>query len=241
MISVQDLINEAVERNNQVRSGARDASYFHASDAGTCYRKRVYKRLGIEPTSEIAVGALRKMVAGDAGHEKLQSLLNRYGKLFAAEGEVQTEHIKGHFDGIIKHDNQKCLLEIKTIEKWGMTHIRKDGPKKEHELQMWTYWLFLRKDYKDLDQAVLSYVKREDFEAQDFVYEWNQEIHALAVLEEWTPLIAYWEAQELPPCTCKDDYNGSGPKYCRYATSEEECCDESLFDPALFPTKEVPV
>lgn len=226
---MQTLLDQIIEKNNQVKAGDRDKSKFHVSDAGTCYRKRFYKRLCIEPTRKIETPALRKMLAGDAGHEKLQWLLKRYGNLFASEGTVETEHIKGHFDGIVKNGN-KALLEIKTIEKWGMGWIKKAGAKPEHKIQMFTYWWLLRKDYHDLDDAVLSYVKREDFEAKDFYFKWSDEIEK-QVMAEWQPLIKYWENQELPPCTCHTDYGGNGVKYCMYQTDELNCCDEKLFKP----------
>lgn len=228
MFSFQALINEVVEKNSAYKSGSRDGAKFHISDAGKCYRERFYKRLGVEPTRTIETPALRKMLAGDAGHEKLQYLLRRYGKLFLAESELETEHIKGHPDGVIKN-GVKALLEIKTIEKWGMGYIKKTGAKREHKLQMFTYWSLLRKELKDLDNAVLTYVKREDFESVDFNFIWSPEILD-QVHQEWNPLVDYWLQGKLPPCTCKDLYDGAGPKYCRYGTSETECCDEKLYN-----------
>ena len=227
MFSVQTLINEAVEKNNQVKAGERDGAKFHISDAGKCYRERFYKRLGIEPTRVIDTPALRKMVAGDAGHEKIQQLLRRYGKLFMSEATVETEHIKGHFDAVIKNGDL-VLLEIKTIEKWGMGYIKKDGAKREHKLQLFTYWSLLRKALPKLDNAVLSYIKREDFEAHDFYFKWTPDIEQ-EVEDEWNPLGEMWETQTLPPCTCKDLSDGVGPKYCRYSTTDTECCDEALY------------
>lgn len=227
MFNLQTLIDEAVIKNNQVKSGGRDASYFHVSDAGTCYRKRYYKRLGIAPTTEIDAPALRKMLAGDAGHEKLQFILKRNGNLMASEGEVKTKHILGHFDAIVKN-GVKTLLEIKTTEKFQIGYIKKTGAKPEHKLQMFTYWSLLRKDYSDLDNAILSYVKREDFEAHDYYFNWSDEIQA-QVDNEWKPLIKFWESGELPPCTCSVDYGGNGVKYCRYPSDELNCCDEVLY------------
>ncbi len=228
MIDIQNLIDVAVSKRSQVKGEGRDRNYFHVSDAGTCYRKRYFKRLGIEPIREIPVGALRKMLAGDAGHEMLQKTLQYYGTLFAAEGEVSTHDIKGHYDAILKTDKSKVMWEIKTVEKWSMKYITEGGPKPEHELQMFTYWDFARHDYKDLDQATLTYVKREDFESKSFNYLWSSDI-ATKVLGEWQPLIRYWQSEELPPCTCPQDYGGNGVKYCRYISENEEtCCDESL-------------
>lgn len=228
LINIQALLDEAITKRSQARTSARDKDYFHVSDAGTCYRKRYLKRLGVEPTREIAVGALRKMLAGDAGHEMIQNTLKWHGGLFAAEGETQSENLKGHFDGVIKTPNGKLLLEIKTVEKWSMKYIKEDGPKPEHLLQMFTYWDFMRKDYTGLDQASLFYVKREDFEGVPFNYLWSEDI-ATKVTEEWLPLIQHWRAQTLPPCTCPLDYGGNGIKYCRYiAEDEESCCNESL-------------
>lgn len=230
MINLQVLINEAVETNNQVKGGLRDGQKFHISDAGTCYRKRYLKRLGVTPTKKIEIQGLRKMVAGDAGHEKLQALLTRYNKLFSSEGEIETEQIKGHFDGIVKHDGSKAVVEFKTIEKWGMTHIKNGGAKPEHKIQLWTYWYYLRHDYTNLDQAILSYVKREDFEAHDIHYVWDDNIIPKVVEAEWKPLLDYWEKQQLPPCTCDKDYGGHGQKYCLYANEDGTCCSESLIE-----------
>lgn len=228
MIDIQELVNQAVLKNNQVRGGYRDASKFHVSDAGTCYRKRYFKRLGIKPEFDIPVAALRKMLAGDGGHLQLQSVLGKYGKLFAAEKELETDDVKGHFDAIVAEKQEKTMLEIKTIEKWGMTYIKKDGPKKEHLLQMFTYWAHSRGDYTKLDQATLFYVKREDFEGVQFNYKWSKDILD-QVNHEWAPLLQYWREQKIPPCTCHEDYGGKGMQYCRYANEEKtECCSETL-------------
>lgn len=232
MIDIQKMIDKAVEQRSQVRGSLRDNDYFHVSDAGTCYRKRYFKRLGIEPRVPIVVGALRKMLAGDAGHEMLQQTLQRYGTLLAAEGEVTTSitQIKGHFDAIVEDDKDRVLIEFKTIEKWGMTHIKKDGPKVEHLLQMFTYWHLLRPDYTNLNQATLVYIKREDFEAISFDYLWDTSIKD-QVLAEWQPLTKFWRNRELPECTCNRDYGGNGVKYCRYINPDgETCCSKELLN-----------
>lgn len=235
LLDIQKMIDEAVELRSRVRGSLRDNDFFHVSDAGTCYRKRYFKRLGVEPQVPIVVGALRKMLAGDAGHEMLQRTLDQYGALFAAEGTVSNKNIKGHFDAIVKAPDSptKVLVEFKTIEKWGMSHIKQDGPKPEHMLQMFTYWHFLRPDYTALDQATLAYVKREDFEVVSFDYLWDDSISD-RVREEWKPLTKLWERRELPQCTCNRDYGGNGIKYCRYIAADgESCCSEELL------TKEV--
>ena len=228
MFNVQTLIDEIVVKNNQTKSGKRDKANFHVSDAGTCYRKRYYKRLGIKATADIPVANLRKMLAGDAGHTQLQWLLKRNGNLVASEGEVKVPHVVGHFDAIIKEGGTKTLLEIKTIEKFQASWIKKSGAKPEHKMQMFSYWTMLRQDYKDLDNAVLTYVKREDFEANDYYFKWDESITE-QVHNEWAPLIKMWEEGVLPECTCKLDYGGAGPKYCRYSTSDTECCSEILY------------
>lgn len=241
VIDIQQLIDDAVTQRSQVRSGGRDSGYFHVSDAGTCYRKRYLKRLGVPPTVEIATGALRKMLAGDAGHEMLQATLHHHGQLFAAEGTITTHHIQGHFDAIVKPERfttEKVLLEFKTIEKWGMTHIKKDGPKLEHKLQMFTYWHWLRPDYTDLNQATLFYIKREDFEGLPFNYFWSDDI-AEQVVQEWGPLITAWMLEQVPACTCAEDYGGNGIKYCRYIEKDgESCCDLKLIDRHLADLEE---
>ena len=242
MINSQLIIDRAIQKRSQVRGSARDLTFFHISDSGTCYRKRYMKRLGVEPIIPIPTASLRKMLAGDAGHEMLQELLRNDGALFAYEQKVGNEDIKGHHDGIIKTEGgAKVLLEFKTVEKWAMSHITGSctcsgdkahdyGPKPEHKLQMFTYWRFLRTDYKNLDQASLVYIKREDFGAKQFDFLWDESFNQI-VIDEWLPLLKYWAKQELPPCTCHLDYGGNGVKYCRYKNEDEtNCCMEELIN-----------
>lgn len=245
IISVQKIVDAAIERRNQVRAGDRNNAYFHVSDAGTCYRKRYFKRLGVEPQVEIATASLRKMLAGDAGHTQLQELLKWDNSLFAMEGALGSDQILGHFDGIIKAEGletKKVLLEIKTVEKWSMSHITgacscqgtvKEhalGPKPEHVLQAKTYWFFGRMQYTGLNQMTLFYVKREDFQGVQFDYQWHDDF-VVDVQAEWRPLLEYWLKRELPPCTCRLDYGGNGVKYCRYQSADgETCCDPKLLE-----------
>lgn len=241
VIDIQKIIDAAVEKRNQVRAGDRNNAFFHVSDAGTCHRKRYFKRLGVEPTSPIATASLRKMLAGDAGHVALQELLKWDKSLFAAEGTLgDGEHILGHFDGIIMPGlTQKVMLEIKTVEKWSMSHIvgscsckgtakeHAIGPKPEHVLQAKTYWVYGRNQYTNLDQMTVAYFKREDFGGVQFDYEWSESVRE-EVLNEWLPLLMAWKEKTLPKCTCNLDYGGAGVNYCRYQDGEGGCCDEKL-------------
>lgn len=231
MLNVGKLIDQAVVARSEAKGAKRSASHFHVSDAGLCYRKRFLKRMGVPPTRLIPPGALRKMLAGEGGHEILQETLQGYGALFAAELEVRTEDILGHFDAIVKDGDHKVLLEFKTVEKWSMGHIKKDGPKPEHIMQMFTYWTMLRRDFTYLNQATLVYLMREDFQNISFDYLWDREV-ATRVSAEWSPLLGYWMRGELPPCTCNKDYGGSGISYCQYqAPDKESCCSATLFNP----------
>ncbi len=241
LVDVQAIIDAAVIKRSQSRGAMRDSGKFHVSDAGTCYRKRYLKRLGVEPIVPIPTASLRKMLAGDAGHDMLQGLLRYSGDLFASEQEVGNQDIKGHHDGIVKptYGPEKVLLEFKTIEKWAMTHITGScscqgdkahpyGPKPEHKLQMFTYWAFLRNEYIGLNQTSLIYVKREDFGAKQFDFVWSNDIRD-QVAAEWAPLLHHWDTKTLPPCTCHKDYGGNGISYCRYKNEDgTECCDANL-------------
>jgi hypothetical protein len=228
MFDIQNLINDTVVKSSTYKSAKRDGARFHFSDAGNCYRMRYFKRHGVEPTRNIEAKALLKMMAGEASHKQLQYLLARYSKIIMAEMELGNDDITGHPDGVLMHENIFVPVEFKTNEKWGMTHIRKHGAKKEHELQLFTNWSFLRKIVPTADNAALVYMKREDWETKTFNYIWNEEIQA-KVDAEWQPLIGYWTRGEIPPCSCAEMYDGAGPKYCRYGETNTSCCAEALF------------
>ncbi len=228
--NIQTLINEVITKESAYNTSKRDNRKFSISDSGGCYRARIYKRLGIEPTRVIEIEALRKMQAGSSAHDKLQALLTKGKYLFLSESRLEDEHRIGHPDGVIKSGDNKILVEFKTIEKFQMGYIRKQGAKQPHVLQMFTYWSLLREDLKDLNHAVLSYVKREDFEALDFHFIWNEGVQT-QVNAEWEPLIKHWADKTLPDCECPSMYGGSGIKYCRYMVSETTCCEPKLFKP----------
>lgn len=232
MTDVQALIDGSVQEWSDTKSAQRDNSMFSVSDAGLCYRSRFLKRQGVAPTRVTPVGALRKMLAGEAGHEKLQEVLSASGALLSSEVPVQAGRgILGHYDAVVAApDGAQVLLEFKTIEKFQMAHIKKDGPKNPHILQMFTYWHLLKRSNAnpELGQASLIYLMREDFQAISFDYLWDPEV-SKRIKNEWAPLLAFWDHQDLPPCTCGSDYGGKGVSYCRYQTSPDTCCDEALF------------
>ena len=232
IVNTQDLIDNAIQQWSDQKEAERDTEHFACSDAGLCYRSRFLKRLGVPSTRVTPVGALRKMMAGEAAHEKLQAVLKASGQLESAEETLSLwPDVLGHYDAVVREGDERILLEFKTIEKWQMGHIKKDGPKPQHILQMFTYWFQLRaqpKETKNLNQATLIYVQREDYQQVQFDYLWDKEI-AGKTLAEWLPLFAYWKNQQLPPCSCGEDFDGNGMKYCRYqARDGESCCDPEL-------------
>lgn len=231
MLNVQTLLDEALIKRSENWPKSKEPK-FHISDAGKCYRQRYFKRLGVERLVPMPLGGMRKGAAGDAAHEKITSLLDR--GVMAAERYLETEHIRGRFDTLIKDkEGNKALIQIKSTEKWQLGHIKTKGPSAHDELQLFTEWTLAREDYKDLDQAILFYVKREDFQGVAYDYQWSEEIKK-KVEQDFKPLIAYWLKQELPPCTCHQDYDGKGPDYCMYKEVDEVtgetigCCNEKL-------------
>lgn len=228
MFDIQKIVDDALLRNNAWAGSKRPVGRFNVSDAGLCYRARTYKRLGVPSQVKMTGADLRKMMSGTASHEKIQYLLKRTGNIILAEDEVGTEHRVGHPDGVIIENGEMAVIDFKTIEKWAMGWIKKKGAKKNHELQLFTYWVDLRKIIPNLNHGLLFYMKREDWEAKPFNYIWNDNIEQM-VNDEWNPLIEYWVREELPPCTCSEDYDGAGVKYCKFATSETQCCSETLY------------
>lgn len=231
MINTQRLIDDSIKQWSEAKERERDNSYFSVSDAGLCYRSRFLKRLGVPSTRVTPVGALRKMMAGEAAHEKLQAVLHASGQLESFEETLHLwPDVLGHYDAVVKEGKERILLEFKTIEKWQMGHIKKDGPKPQHVLQMFSYWFQLRaKKTENLNQATLIYVQREDYQQVQYDYLWSREI-ADKTLAEWLALISAWRKQELPECTCLKDYGGKGPAYCRYQDTQnpEICCKAEL-------------
>jgi len=144
-------------------------SYFNA-----CRRQIFYKKTGIEPSNKITESAYFKMALGDSSHVKIQQIISdlKNVKMLEYEKEKTIDFVGLIFnyrvDGIIEINNEKYILEIKTIYGAGFKYIENE-PKKEHLLQMYLYM-----NFEKIRKGILLYVGRDNGFMVEYIYDINQ-------------------------------------------------------------------
>lgn len=126
--------------------------------------------------------------------------------------------ISGYTDGILNIDNEKYILEAKSINSRGFTMDLKKGPKEEHVFQAQLYMSGFR-----VDKAIIWYINKDTQEPKEFLIRRDESYRNSAIRKA----LLYLDAQRgnlntLPSrvCATPDDFRA---KYkCGWA---KECFD----------------
>lgn len=122
-ILIPILAKQMRDENKKMYNKAEEAT-FRASGIGGCPRKMMYQLLGYENTPEhLSVFTLQQ---GTLIHEMIQGYLQRSGIIESLEEELHIlPQLKGHYDGVIKINGERYLLEIKTINHLAYERVSK--------------------------------------------------------------------------------------------------------------------
>lgn len=181
--------------------------YWSASSAGYCQRKVIFERLGV-PHVETEADARKQRVftAGHLFHDWIQGITKESGLSIASELELQDETlmIRGHFDDLIKVDDNVILYDYKTQNSRAFTYQKNQAMSYFHKMQLGTY-LLMMKDRPT--EARILYISKDDLRMEEKQLLWSDELEK-EVLEYWNTLNAHWEKKTLPSCTCADHSGG---------------------------------
>lgn len=142
--------------------------YWSASQAGYCYRKVIFDRLGIPPVEPDA-RKQRVFSSGHIFHEWIQDITKQTGLSIAQEVELQDEDlmIRGHFDDLVlvqdwaaegvkpdepkpptihAHNQHLILYDYKTAHSRSFTYSKDRPMSRYHRYQLGTYMYMLRSD-----------------------------------------------------------------------------------------------
>jgi hypothetical protein len=135
--------------------------------------------------------------------------------------------IKGHYDDIIKAEDNLILYDYKTA------NSRSFDYKKEmshfHRYQLGTYLHMLRqtKEYKNLTEARVLTIEKDTLRTKEFVLMWSDDLEA-EILNYWNTINDFWKNKKLPPCTCEEQEGGfmAKPAYNPYFYNGQPCSRE---------------
>lgn len=180
--------------------------YWSASSAGYCMRKVIFDRMHVTPT-QIDSRKQRVFEVGHIFHEWIQRITKDSGVSIAQEIELQDEElmVRGHIDDLVSVNDMLILYDFKTAHSRSFTY-KKDKPMSHyHKMQLGTYLYMLRqqKEYKDLTEARILTISKDDLRMDETQLMWNDGLKK-AVVDYWIDLNGYWNAKKLPVCTCAE-------------------------------------
>lgn len=215
-MKISNAIESYLNASN-IREASTKEKKFYISDMGKCMRIRYLKRKGIETEFSPYVNWIFKM--GDLIHDFGYKALESQGLLLEAEDYVENDHFIGRFDGIVKSEAGKSVMDFKSAGQYKMKKVVEGEDDEENIAQLLTYTMFLREKRKDIsDTAYCIYINKEPndklpivfFEKEYHLTKWRED----QIREEMKTLVNYWEKDKIPPCSCPSwmkNYNSFQP------------------------------
>jgi hypothetical protein len=211
--------------------------YWSASSAGYCMRKNIFERLKVPHVETDADGRLQRVfLMGHKMHEAIQEITKEAGLSIASEDELIDDKlmIKGHFDDLIKTKYGLVLYDYKSVNSMSFKY-KKDSMSHYHMMQLGTYLMMLRREYKELKEARILNVSKDDCRMSEVQLLWSPALEKM-VYEYWSTLNGYWKNKQIPKCTCADyeinKKTGVGfmadPRYNPFYYQDEPCSLEWL-------------
>ena len=223
--SLDHILTEAL-RAQDAKRPKRDNSYFHDSSAGSCLRQRVLRRSGAE-AAPLQGDDLRNFGFGHMVHEMIQSALLAKGAIPLENGEplmersTRTSNGGGTYDCLVDldGDGQLTLMDIKTCSVFAFQHLKTEGAKPNHMMQVCRYWLKLNDRYKIRDVRVY-YIEKNQGWSREFGIPMNEKLIHETLADMTAEQQAWAEFTQngtLPPILLDDAPDVWSCKYCGLA------------------------
>ena len=180
----RDYLLTENETNRKIRYEGKEG-YYSGSGSGFCSRQHYYKCIAQEDKSnETSMQGSRIMRLGTVWHDDMEMAIKSLPeeqywiyniKEIHHEKEVILEdiNVRGHYDALfITGDDEHLLYDYKTMGQfpwWAQfgKHSEKDNGKIKHELQLATYGIAVKRQFKRLDGLYLLYYNKNDSELKE--------------------------------------------------------------------------
>jgi CRISPR/Cas system-associated exonuclease Cas4 (RecB family) len=160
MIDLGEILHKYLVKLEGERE--REEGVFHASGAGSCYRKQLYSYYNY-PQDEKDMQSYRILDLGTIVHKRFQDSVEDYinldgsGITLFSEDDINIASLNlvGRYDvGALSQDNEFYLWDIKTAAaykwttKFGLKKNRKPMADTNYKLQLGTYAMGIKQKYK---------------------------------------------------------------------------------------------
>ena len=172
------LLNEN-EINRNIRYKGKE-KYYGGSSSGFCSRQQYYKAVAQEKKSnEPNAKSMRIMRLGTVWHDDMERALKNLPKeqywmynlkeiYFENEIILEDLNVRGHYDALfVTEDDEYLLYDFKTIGSfpWKLKFGRNNEKEEvniKHELQVATYGIAIKRQYKRIDGLYLLYYNKDN-------------------------------------------------------------------------------
>ena len=207
---IQQLIDDALIKEEEIKSKRTRSGKFSPSSFGRCYRYQYWNRKNEAKSNPVVVGALRRFKVGNIIHSYAQSFFP------TAQREVLVlsgDDMVGYADIVLENE----VVDIKSCRSYEFKlFLKKDFDVKVGKftncLQVCTYALYLNKP-----QARLIFIEKDALDSKEFVIETKD--FKEQIEDELTILRGHWQKQELPKAIPR----AYGGKECGYCAFKDKC------------------
>lgn len=213
------------ERLHEFNHGSDDYGYFHPSQLGRCLREVWFARFKAPrdkaPSSDQLFRDHMIFETGTYVGVFFQNLCERAGYLRAREVRVvdHAARIIGHADGDIEVDNQKAVLEIKTINTRGFMMLQK--PHESHMRQIHAYMKPMR---RELTSVV--YLDKDRGAAKEFVVPFSKATYQEHVVQRVARFFRHVRQRTAP----EKEGNSPHEMPCRFCSFQRVCYGTKEFN-----------
>ena len=207
---IQQLIDNALIKEQELKSKRIRSGKFSPSSFGRCYRMQFWNRKNEPQTNPPDVEALRRFKVGNIIHDYMQSFfLNAQREVMV----LDKDDVIGFADIVL--DNE--VIDIKSCRSFEFKTFAKEGydigvGKTTNCLQVTSYALFLNKPL-----ARLIFIEKDALDSKEFplvIADWKERIE-----DELQILRGQWARQELPQPIPR----AYGGKECQYCSFMDKC------------------
>jgi len=192
-IKITSLINNAIVQDGKREE--REITSWHISALGSCLRGVYFQRLKVLRDNEMTAKDLAQMKIGSLIHDYIQKILTKSleGKDIKIETEKRVEipefGATGYADIVLTNGDSE-VVELKSANKDSFAFIKKQGPKENHQMQLWSYLYGL-----GIKQGRLIYLSKDYMDTQEFIFKVSDKNIEQRVRDEFGLLNKAWEAK----------------------------------------------
>jgi len=160
------MLPEIVDQFYLDQEKSRKQNYFYVTDAGRCHRY-IFFKFKQAPRRKMEARILRLFDHGNYIHRLIIKALEGKGVLLGEEVNIPpSDFIHGRADAILSIDNEKYILDIKSINSFKFGSLKNPSEEYINQLQLYLHFFKIKK-------GVILYVNKDTQALKEFFLDYD--------------------------------------------------------------------